>query len=160
MPDRPQSQYNYSFQFDEAMRRATARLHRTHPSLRPWTIAFIAYTVIMGAGVTLWPLGRMAGLFSWTTAPWVPAFFHLFYWPVFIIYIRKVSKRFDAIRYIIEHRICLECGYEMVSLPLDDDWCGRCPECGHQYSLGEYVHPRHPKRYALDIELDGPPKDA
>jgi hypothetical protein len=78
--------------------------------------------------------------------------FHLFFWPIFILNMWYVRKRFDPVRHIIEERLCLACGYALKGQPLDEEHRGRCPECGRDFSLGEYVHPTQPQRYPLPLE--------
>jgi uncharacterized Zn finger protein (UPF0148 family) len=42
---------------------------------------------------------------------------------------------------IVEHRLCMGCGYCLLHTPTDEDGTGRCPECGSVFVLAQYERP-------------------
>ncbi len=158
-PSRPPaipSAYNYSWQFDKAMQKPASRLHGEHPVLRRFIIAMIVvgalFAVLMVLMVTGTFRGWRVGSMPWLTTP----LFHLLFWPIFAAYLWYIRHKVDPLRHVIRERLCLGCGYSLRGLPVDAEHRGRCPECGRDYSLGEYVHPKTPEKYPLPLDATAP----
>lgn len=50
----------------------------------------------------------------------------------------RTRRRHARIR---AHRLCMECGVELLAIELDDDGGGVCPSCGRAFNVGEYRRP-------------------
>jgi len=156
----PVSSYNYSWQFEKAFNKAVVRVNRKHPAVKKITFTFVFMAVALGLLMPVMVLLNITLKWNLPLPGWSPLLFHLIFWPVFAWYMFTMRKRLDPVRYIITNRLCLNCGYPLRGLPLDSNWNGRCPECGREYNLGDYVHPRYPRKYPLDINLSSEEKDS
>ncbi len=155
------SAYKYSWQFDEAMEKEREwPLQQEHRRLRLirsvlW-LCVLSYAALYSASYCF----DWQRLHFWLALFFEEAPFHLVVWPVLGVYTWYVSKGVEPRRLITRKLLCFGCGYSLIGLPVDDEHRGRCPECGRDYNLGEYVHPKTPEKYPLPFDVEAPDKPA
>jgi len=83
-------------------------------------------------------------LLHWDVFEWLPGG-PLYYgiWLVVMLvwggwYTARVKRLNPA---IVGERLCLNCGFCLLHTPIGEDGFGRCPECGHEFTLRQYERP-------------------
>jgi len=110
----------------------TSRTHpKTPPYLRRRVVQFvIAIIAVTAAGlVVMWLAHGRLPLYAYIVASTVPGAGCGVVSMVFATSMHRHMKRARG----MDGRVCWSCGYSLHGL--DDD--GRCPECGHDYTLSD-----------------------
>ena len=82
-------------------------------------------------------------LLDWDLFAWLPWPMPYGLWLVALsvwsgIYAWRLQRMRPA---IVNHRLCLNCGYSLLHAPTDEQAIGRCPECGCDFATAQYERP-------------------